>query len=81
MSCSTGRCRIVLKTIDHRDQICISDATWDPDHAAGVSKQILAEIAAAADMPLESALALRLNELLWNVERRSIDESMSSMEE
>ena len=31
---------------------------------------------AAADKPLESALAALLNNLLWDVERHSIDGSM-----
>ena len=34
------------------------------------------DIMAAAGGPLESALAVRLNDLLWDVEKRSIDESM-----
>ena len=33
---------------------------------------------AAADKPLESALANRLNDVLWDVERRSIDEPEST---
>jgi len=30
----------------------------------------------AAETPLEGALAARLNDLLWDVERRSMDEGM-----
>jgi hypothetical protein len=30
-------------------------------------------------MPLESALALRFNDLLWDVEKRSIDQSMDEL--
>ncbi len=41
--------------------------------------QVRADIMAAAESPLESALASRLNDVLWDVERRSMDED--SMEE
>lgn len=36
--------------------------------------QVLSDISAAAQFPMESALAIRLNDLLWDVERRSMDE-------
>ena len=36
--------------------------------------QVLSDISAAAQFPMESALAIRLNDLLWDDERRSMDE-------
>ncbi|GAX85247.1 hypothetical protein CEUSTIGMA_g12667.t1 [Chlamydomonas eustigma] len=73
-----GVIRVILKTQDSKDQICVSDAVWDPEVEGSqlLSKQAQADIAAAAGMPLESALALRFNDLLWDVEKRSIDQSM-----
>ena len=43
---------------------------------ADCPQQVQADIMAAADKPLESALAALLNNLLWDVERHSIDGSM-----
>ena len=34
-----GVVRVVLKTEDNKDQLCITDAIWDPDHSSLLSKQ------------------------------------------
>jgi hypothetical protein len=76
-----GVVRVILKTQDSKDQIHVSDTVWDPEvgRAQLLSKQAQSDIAAAAGMPLESALALRFNDLLWDVEKRSIDQSMDEL--
>ena len=70
----------MLKTEDQRDQICLSEVAWEVP-SAHQGSQAVTDIQQAADSPLESALALRLNDLLWNVEKRSMDESMEEEDE
>ena len=57
---------------------CVVNETLNPAPLiiADCPQQVQADIMAAADKPLESALAALLNNLLWDVERHSIDGSM-----
>lgn len=67
-----GSVRVMLKTEDHRDQITMSDAQWE-DASDGYSQQVREDIMAAADCPLQSALSNQLNDVLWDVEKHSLN--------
>ncbi|KAG1658725.1 hypothetical protein FOA52_002740 [Chlamydomonas sp. UWO 241] len=76
-----GAIRLVLKTEDNRDRVGLSDVEWTYAAPEDETKNVHADIAMAAQGPLESALANVLNDLLWEVEHHSIEEEHHSVEE
>mmetsp|Transcript_39754 Transcript_39754/g.118317 ORF Transcript_39754/g.118317 Transcript_39754/m.118317 type:complete len:226 (-) Transcript_39754:1036-1713(-) len=75
-----GTVRVTLTTgaTGGTDKIAVREAQWSG--VDGMPPQIIADFTGAAEGPLQSALATRLNEVLWSVEEHcSMEEH--SMEE
>lgn len=69
----SGTLWMALKTVDNKDSINLSPVQWAPQAGTSTDQELLADLSAAADSPLESALAVELNNLMWNVEQHSLD--------
>ncbi|KAG1655054.1 hypothetical protein FOA52_009717 [Chlamydomonas sp. UWO 241] len=63
---ANGKLRLSLKTVGGRDELCVSELAWE-ELCAG---EALADFSAAAQAPLASALACRVNDVMFDVERK-----------
>eukprot|EP00195_Chlamydomonas_chlamydogama_P009426 CAMPEP_0202891050 /NCGR_PEP_ID=MMETSP1392-20130828/1237_1 /ASSEMBLY_ACC=CAM_ASM_000868 /TAXON_ID=225041 /ORGANISM="Chlamydomonas chlamydogama, Strain SAG 11-48b" /LENGTH=149 /DNA_ID=CAMNT_0049574717 /DNA_START=291 /DNA_END=740 /DNA_ORIENTATION=+ len=67
-----GIARLVLKTEDALDMLRVVEVQW-PEHHPFSHQQSMDDITFAVQQTLDSALAAVLNNVLWNVERHSMD--------